>query len=102
MPALVAGIRSLEAYVRRDHVDRSIKDGYSIQDLREHFTFRGINVAYISDVSAVWDEGRFPDTELKLADAIFAWLRNAVKVDNTAEINLFLETFARTASFAFL
>src|SRR5207248_2056421 len=89
-------------YVRRDHIDRYIKDGRSIQDLQEHFAFRGVEVVYTSDLSAIWDEGRFPDTELKLADSIFNWLRNKAEAADAAQINAFLETFARTASFAFL
>jgi hypothetical protein len=100
--ALVAGIRSLEAYVRRDHIDRYLKDGRSIQDLQERFVFRGIDVVYTSDLSAMWDQGRFADSQLKLADSIFSGLRNAAKARDGALITAFLETFARTASFAFL
>jgi hypothetical protein len=102
MVALVAGIRSLEAYVRRDHIDRYIKDGRSIHDLQEHFAFRGMQVGYTADLSAIWDRGRFPDTELKLADGIFSWLRNAAKAGDAAQINAFLENFTQTASFALL
>jgi hypothetical protein len=100
--ALIAGIRSLEAYARRDHIDRYLKDGRSIQDLQENFVFRGMEAVYTSDLSAMWDQGRFPDTELKLADAIFNWLRITAKGGDAAQIEAFLENFTRTASFAFL
>src|SRR5437016_5265593 len=102
MTASVAGLQSLKSYVRRDHIDRYIKDGRSIQDLQEHFMFRGLEVAYTSDLSAIWDQGRFPDSELSLANTIFSWLRNTAEAGDVTQINAFLDTFARTASFAFL
>jgi hypothetical protein len=100
--AIVAGIHSLEAYVRRDHIERYLKPVASIEDLQKPFAFQGIDAIYTSDGSAIWDQGKYPDRELQIAGDIFGWLRALAEAGDTEQISAFLRTFAQTASYAFL
>jgi hypothetical protein len=100
--ATIAGIRALEAHVRRDHIERYLKPGASIRDLQKRFAFRGMEAVYTSDGSAIWDESKYPDRELSLAGEIFGWLRTLAEGKDTDQVSSFLRTFAQTASYAFL
>ncbi len=100
--AIAAGINAVEAHVRRDHIERYLKRGASFADLQKRFEFRGRDATYTSDGSAIWDETKYPDTQLQLADAIFRWLQNLITNKDEDRVSEFLDAFARTASYAFL
>jgi NACHT domain len=102
LPALRAGIRSVQAFVLQEHVFGYLPEGKTIHDKTTQFRFRDWSSSYIEDNSFIWDQSSYPDQELKIADAVFDWLRDAVRSGRTREIDVFLDSFRAEAKIAFL
>lgn len=100
--ALRAGIRSIEAYVFQKHLFDSISEGKTFRDLISTFQFRNAVCCYIEDNSYIWGQSSYPDQELKIADAIFDWLEDAIRTDSASRIELFLGCFQSESRIAFM
>lgn len=100
--AVRSGIRALQAYALRDHLLRSPKPDAAFNDLQQPFVLRERQACYVQDASAIWDEGNYPDQELKLATDLFAWLHRAAGSGDVRLVSNFLDVFTEEAALAFL
>ena len=102
LPALMTGIRAIQAFAIQTHVLRYLRDGKSLDDLTFEFQFRNTTAHYVPDGSAIWDESSYPDQELQIADAVLETLASAAKGERTAELDQLLDAFGSEARLAFL
>ena len=97
-----AAIRSLNAFVLREHVIRYLKEGRTLSNLRQNFTFRGRPAVYLEDGSAIWDQRSHPNQPLEIASHLFEHLVALAEQKKTAEIGALLDLMAAEAQCAFL
>ena len=72
-----AALRSLNDHVIREKVVRYLNPGYSVDDLRDTFVFRGCTSTYIRDLSYNWDAAGQPDEVTSLGDQLFHRMETA-------------------------
>ena len=72
--ATQAAIRSLNCFIKKNHIDGYLKDGVKFEDLKETFKFRGKHAYFVPDNSYIWDETNYPDETIKIADELFKFI----------------------------
>ena len=53
-------IRSLNSFIKSNHIVKALREGVELNDLIETFYFREKPVSFLPDMSYIWDQGGFP------------------------------------------
>ena len=96
-----AALRSLNDHVIREKVVRYLNPGYSVDDLRDTFVFRGCTSTYIRDLSYNWDAAGQPDEVTSLGDQLFHRMEQLVRDGDERLVDSLLDLFAREATVAY-
>ena len=64
-------IHNLNFFIIGTHVLRFLREDVTFEDLIEKFNFRGEHAYYAEDTSHIWDEQRYTDEPIEMADALF-------------------------------
>lgn len=99
--AITGGIRAIDRFVEREHVQPYINEGYTVDDLTLHFSFGDREAVYVADLSESWRASGYQKEELRIADRIFEYVEHAAQNGDNASIDLALRLFAEQARMAF-
>lgn len=92
-------IQILNDFIQSEHVVPYLKNGFRLEGLVRAFSFRGKSAQYLADLSYIWDQRDFEDSEIRMANALFAYLE---ELETPADLDSLLDVFAETAVCAFL
>jgi hypothetical protein len=99
--ALSGGVRAIDRFVERDHVEPYINEGYTIDDLTERFRFGDRDALYVRDISESWRASSHQDEELRIADRVFQYVEQGAEAGDTRAVDLALQTLVQQARMAF-
>jgi hypothetical protein len=99
--ALAGGIRAVDLYIEREHVQPFIKEGHTIDDLTEHFSFGERDGSYVTDISESWSAAGYQDEELQIAARIFQYVEHAAAGGDMPAVDLAIQTLVQRARMAF-
>ena len=81
--ATQAAIRSLNCFIKKNHIDGYLKDGVKFPDLIETFEFRGNHTYFVLDGSHIWDETSYSDEPIEIVDELFKFIASLASSQNS-------------------
>ncbi|RIK82265.1 hypothetical protein DCC62_00540 [candidate division KSB1 bacterium] len=97
-----AAIMCLNQFIVGQHIVGFLREGTKIEDLPEEFSFRGKNSYYVPDASYIWDQSKFPDQTIQMADELFKFITKlASSPDSHSLLDSLLDVFRDYAWMAF-
>lgn len=96
-----AALRSLNAYIIREHVERYLNPGFTVENVTCTMRFRGSQATFVRDGSHIWAKGG-RDRALEIADHLFRWLSELLDREEAAAVSDVLDAFATHARVAYL
>lgn len=97
-----AAITSLNKFIVAEHIARYAYEGIELEDLPEHFVFRGGEARYVADGSYIWDEGEYVDKPIEMAHVLFDLVRELASSRETlTQLDRLLDVFRDTVWVAF-
>lgn len=99
--ALAGGVKAIDQFVERDHVQPYINEGYTLDDLTQSFHFGARDALYANDMSESWRASSYQDEELRIADRIFQYIEQAAGAGDARAIDLALDVLVQHARMAF-
>ena len=100
LPATQAAIRSLNAFIVKEHIIGYLKEGVTPEDLIDTFNFRGKLVYFVEDSSYIWDQREYPDEPIEMADALFEFIRELAMSEDPC-LDILLDVFRDEVVVAF-
>jgi len=100
--AMKAAILSLNTFIVERHIKPYLKEGGTIEGLIQEFEFNGGIAKYLSDSSFMWDESKYIDEPIKMANDLFAYIETIAKDgQHTKYLDEILDSFSENVSVAF-
>jgi hypothetical protein len=97
-----AAITSLNKFIVAEHIARYAYEGIELDDITEHFVFRGGEARYVADGSYIWDEGGYVDKPIEMAHTLFDVVREMASSQETlTQLDRLLDVFRDTVWVAF-
>ena len=81
--ATQAVVRSLNFYIIRTQILSYRQEAVELQDLMESFEFQGKTAYLLPDNSSAWDEREILDEPIEMADALFEYISELVKSEES-------------------
>lgn len=93
-------IRSLNFFVKKEHIDGYLKEGVKGEDLIETFEFRGKDAYFVQDNSCIWDEREYRNEPIEIADKLFQFIAETAR-SNGSLLDSLLDVFSDEVEVAF-
>ena len=100
LDATQAAIRSLNAFVIREHIVRYPKEGVTLEDMIEAFNFREKPAYFMEDSSYIWDAQNSSDEPIEMADALFKFIGELARSEDP-RLDSLLDVFCDEVVVAF-
>ena len=100
LAATQAAIRSLNYFIKKNHIDGYLKDGVNFENLRETFEFRGKHAYFVPDNSHIWDETSYSAKPIEIADELFKFIASLASSQNSL-LDSLLDVFRDEVQVAF-
>lgn len=84
--ATKAVIRSLNFYIIHNQILSYRQEAIELQDMMESFEFQGKTAYLLPDNSCAWDKREILDEPIKMADALFEYISELVKSEESPEL----------------
>lgn len=78
-----AAVLSLNRFIISEHLVGYVRPDVKVEDIPEHFMFRGKQANYVADGSYIWDEGPYADEPTKMADSLFEFIGQLTSSQDT-------------------
>ena len=98
--ATQAVIRSLNAFIVKEHIVGYLKEGATLEDLIDTFNFREKLVYFMEDGSYIWDQREYPDEPIEMADALFEFI-GELALSEDPRLDILLDVFRDEVVVAF-
>ena len=98
--ATQASIRSLNVFIIREHIVRYLKEGVTLEDMIETFSFREKSAYFMEDGSYIWDAQNSSDEPIEMVDALFEFI-GELAMSEDSRFDLILDVFRDEVVVAF-
>ena len=98
--AVRAALECVNSYAISQHLVPFLREGKTVADLTDEFSFRGRRAKIVNDYSSIWGGSGHQDDAMQLLHKVIAGLESAITSEQHDVVDLILDEFAAQAEVA--